>query len=35
MLIFVHILFPGDNQIESIPTEIGGITTLQILSLRK
>jgi Leucine-rich repeat (LRR) protein len=32
---FVEIMFPGNNQIESIPSEIGEMAMLQILSLRK
>jgi hypothetical protein len=28
-------MFPANNQIESIPTEIGGLTLLQELALRK
>jgi Leucine-rich repeat (LRR) protein len=35
MLFFVQIMFPANNQIESIPSEIGGMTMLEILYLCK
>jgi Leucine-rich repeat (LRR) protein len=35
MLFFVQIMFPANNQIESIPSEIGEMTILQEISLRK